>query len=165
MTHQHANTKELRREFRVSKPAKIPVNPLIMACLAFILLLVMAGACFADNARITDSSAIDACIGEAEGETYLGKVMLLYTLKNRGTLKGVYGVKAPRVIKRQYAQVTYNQCAKAWAFVKTHPNPDWKGTGWGNEADIREFRRHKWFKNCVIIAHVGKHFFYMENRG
>lgn len=137
-----------------------------MAVLTAIILLIGIIASHAAHANnvppMTRSNVIDACIGESEGETYLGKVMLIYTIFNRGSFKGVYGVYSRRVIAHKYAQVTYNQCAKAYDFAKANPNPDWKARGWGNESDIAIFKKYKWWKNCQIIAHVGRHFFYME---
>ncbi len=145
-----------------------PTNPATMghkcAIMTVVTLLLLLASCALVHAKspINDRDAILAIIGEGEGESYLGKVMLAYTIINRGTLKGVYGLKAPRVLKRQYAQVTYDQAKKAWEFAKSHPNKGWLATGWGSAADLKVFKRYSWWKHCVVIAKVGNHYFYME---
>lgn len=106
---------------------------------------------------------IKAIIGEAEGESFLGKQAIANAIHNRNSLKGVYGVHSKRVIRGLYSVKTFNDACRAWGLR----DKDITGhaTGWGNSADLVHFKRTKWFKNCVVTAHIGHHFFYKEKNG
>lgn len=161
----HLNWAENRAHFRQvrGRERQIPFKWLPVALLGAIL-LVMAS-CTLAHATITDQQGINACIGEAEGEPYLGKIAISATLLNRGHIKGVYGVNAPRVKRHLYSQATYEACSQAWKYAKSvHGEGDWNATGWGNANDIAIFKRQGWFKHCVITAHIGNHYFYREVR-
>lgn len=125
-------------------------------------IILCIGTCTPAHAY-TDKEAINACIGEAEGESYLGKIAISATIINRGTLKGVYGGQSQRVLQHKYSRQTYNDCKAAWEYAKsTYGTSNWKATGWGTLGDIQQFKREGWFKDCVIVAHLGKHYFYRE---
>lgn len=111
----------------------------------------------------TDKQAILAIIGEAESEPMQGKIALAETIRHRGTLKGVYGLKAKRVLRQLYTKGTYNEALKAWEASNTS-NLTNGATGWGNYNDIQIFKRQGWFKNCIITKHIGNHYFY-KRRG
>lgn len=114
--------------------------------------------------QIKDQDAILSIIGEGEAESYAGKVALARTIINRGTLKGVYGLKAPRVVRKLYSAKTYQDAKRAWEYAKTTKDTSWRATGWGNADDVKKFKQTKWWKNCVIVAQVGRHFFYKDRR-
>jgi hypothetical protein len=107
---------------------------------------------------------VNAILGEAEGESYDGKLAIACAIRNRGTLKGVYGENAPRVKQRKYSSKALVDAIRAYeesqheescAFIRG-------ATGWGNKNDIRMFRRTKWWKNCKIVKQIGGHWFYSE---
>ena len=60
------------------------------------------------------SEEVLAVIGEAEGEPPQGKEAVACALNNRGTLYGVYGLRAKRVVHHLYSLDTYNN---AWVAV------------------------------------------------
>lgn len=110
--------------------------------------------------RINKQKAILAIIGEGEGENYAGKLALAYTIINRGTFKGVYGLRSKRVLQHKYSEACYQQAKRAWEYAIAHPSLDWTATGWGNETDIVLFNKTKWFSKCHITDHIGRHYFY-----
>lgn len=107
------------------------------------------------------NQAIMAIIGEAEGETMQGKIAVAEVIRNRSSLKGIYGVSAPRVVKKQYSAKTLADATKAWEMSKTS-NLTGGAMGWGNSADIRKFKTQKWFKKCSVTKQIGNHFFWKQ---
>lgn len=110
-----------------------------------------------------------AIIGEAENQGFDGMLAVACTISNRGTLKGVYGLHAPRVLQHKYSNETYAKASTAWdlATESYESNRDYCGfikhaTGWGNSKDLVQFKKTTWWKNCKIVAVVKDHFFYKE---
>ncbi len=141
------------------KRSKTPLYALILVIMTAVLLLGMSG-CAWSKTHIDDKSAILAIIGEGEGENFNGKVALAATIYNRGNLRGVFGLNSARVRNHLYSDMTYDDAKRAWAFIKLNGPGDWVATGWGNAQDIKSFKRTKWFKRCILVAHIGNHFFY-----
>lgn len=112
------------------------------------------------EASISKSDAVDIIIGEAEGESYQGKLAIAQALRHRGYTRGCYGLHAPRVKKHLYSSKTFVQAVKAWEESRTLPDITGGATGWGNAKDIEVFKRTKWWKKAVITAKIGNHFFY-----
>jgi spore germination cell wall hydrolase CwlJ-like protein len=114
----------------------------------------------ASTVRLTDQQAILAIIGEAEGESLQGKIAVAEVIRNRGySLKGIYGIKAPRVVKKLYSQKTYNEAKLAWETSKTS-NLTNGAMGWGNADDVKIFKTQKWFKSCRVTKQIGNHYFW-----
>jgi len=80
----------------------------------------------------TDKQAIKAVIGEAENQGYEGMLAVACAIRKRGTLKGVYGLHAPRVKAHRYTARIYSQAARAWAESAkmdiTHGAKFWENT-------------------------------------
>jgi hypothetical protein len=68
---------------------------------------------------IPQKRAVDAIIGEAESLGYSGMFNIACAIRNRGHLRGVYGERAPRVVKRLYSAATRQAAVKAWALSAT----------------------------------------------
>lgn len=64
---------------------------------------------------IPASQAVKALIGEFEGEGYDAMKAGACALRSRGTLSGVYGLRAPRVIKHLYSDDIEARAVVAWA--------------------------------------------------
>lgn len=93
---------------------KFPAYTLLI-CLtlgALILLIVSCDLAHADS--IPESRAVNAIIGEAENQGTQGMLAVACGIYNRGTLRGVYGEKAPRVVGKKYSKETYTAAARAW---------------------------------------------------
>ena len=100
-------------------------------------------------------------VGEASGESFRGKVAVAEAIRNRGHLRGVYGLRASH-IKSQPKQV-WVDAKRAWEISK-NSNYSKGATGWGNKKDLESFKKTKWWKNCEIVAQVGGHYFYKEKK-
>lgn len=104
------------------------------------------------------NNIVDAIIGEAEGESYKGKLAVACAIKNRKTLRGVYGVKAPRVVNRKYSSFVFVQAVKAYEESNVKGACDfidgasfWEGT---------KFKTPYWAKNMVVTATIGNQRFF-----
>lgn len=87
-----------------------------MAFKAWFLMALLCGISTNAHAagQMNDQDAIKAVIGEAEGESYEGKLAVACAIRNRGTLKGVYGKNAPRVRRHMYSRITAGTAGLAW---------------------------------------------------
>lgn len=125
---------------------------------AVIMFLMMCSVCFAGE--IPQDRAINSIIGEAEGEGFLGQLAVACAIRNRGTLKGVYGERSNRVKNHLYSDLTYDQAEGAWV-MSAHPeyceNIDgathWEGTAFPEPA---------WAKGMVLTATINHQRFYKE---
>ena len=124
---------------------------------AFYLLLALLAGCSEPGftAQLPVSAPVKAVLGEAEGEGYQGMLAVACAIRNRGTLRGVYGLQAHRT----YSSRTIALAEKAWA-ASAHVDVTNGATGWGNASDLVEFKKHSWWRHCKITAHIGHHWFY-----
>jgi hypothetical protein len=85
-------------------------------CLGMILagLFILFFTSCAHAQEIPEDQAVKAIIGEAENQGYDGMLAVSCALRNRGTLRGVFGVNAPRVKKGLYTRGTYLKAKEAW---------------------------------------------------
>ena len=128
---------------------------------AVILTLVIATAMLAVALRykssgIPASQAVRAIIGEASGEGWPGMLAVACALRNRGTLKGVYGLKAAHVDREQghvwqMAKLAWSQ--SAWVDV-THGADHWH--------NVKREGENYWTKAMVKTDEVGSHAFYKK---
>lgn len=141
----------------------IKLYPLI-AVLAYSFM----GTAMAKSPGLPEESAIKAILGEAEGESYAGKVALAYALKNRGKLTGVYGHKA--IILRSGAyfrgdrrlnEKVVKEAQKALQWANSHPfdDPTCGATHWEN---VKAFGVPYWAKDMLETYRLGNHVFYLQ---
>lgn len=103
---------------------------------------------------IEDSKAIRAIVGEAANQGRSGMLAVAGAIRNRGTLKGVYGVKNPACDKQP--SWVWQRAREAWASSAT--NDITKGaTHW--EA-VKTFGVPYWAKSLTITTNIGSHTFY-----
>lgn len=124
--------------------------------IVLILMMVPIQNCLG-NPNFTDDQAIRAVVGEAAGEGYPGMYAVACALRNRGTLKGVYGLNAKHV-KNEPAWV-WQQASKALAQSEDGPDVTNGGTHWEN---IKTFGKPKWANSMTETARHGRHVFYKE---
>ena len=130
-------------------------------------ILLISGCQSPAMAQIQPNLAVQAIIGEAEAEGAPGMLAVACTLRNRGNLKGVYGLQSFRVTHHLYSQHTLAYARLAWKYSEqadlcqamVHG-----AKGWGSDSDLIKFKKHAWWKRCVITDHVGGHWFYKEVR-
>lgn len=106
--------------------------------------------------EITTDKAILSIIGEAENQGYTGMLAIACAIRNRGTLRGVYGLNAPRVKNQRYSKKTYEMAQKAW-FASYRVDVTNGATHWEN---IKAFGCPKWVKACVETFRYKDHIFY-----
>lgn len=111
----------------------------------------------APSIALNDISAVRAILGEASGEGYRGMLAVACAIRNRKTLKGVYGVHAKHV--DQQSKKVWQQAKQAWK--ESQHNDITKGaSGWGNKEDLKKFKKEKWWKNATVTTQIGNHYFY-----
>lgn len=102
-----------------------------------------------------DNTIIECIIGEAEGEGYDGMLAVAEAIRNRGTLRGVYGCKAKRVVNKMYSTAIYKTANKAW-HDSAHTNTVAGATHWEGTA----FKTPYWAKDMIITATIRNQRFY-----
>lgn len=114
-------------------------------------------------AEIDKTQAVNAIIGEAEGESYYGKYYLACAIRNKGTLKGVYGGNSKRVINRMYSEKVYYDCVRAWK--ESNKNRTITATHWGGNACDKEWieRAKSSGEFCNFVV-VGNQTFFEKKR-
>ena len=130
------------------------------------LVVCLLAGCNQDEAfaeEISDDIAIQCILGEARGEYakhgYPAFLAIADALRNRGTVRGVYGCKADMGKERAYmANKGYYRAARqAWLESKTanvvNGASHWEST---------DFETPYWAKDMVVTYQVGKHKFYKE---
>lgn len=115
-----------------------------------------------------DDKKLRAILGEAEGESYHGKLALAYAINNRGSIRGVYGYNA--IILRSDGYYRHNrrlskkvvvEALKALEWANSHPDKDltFGATSWEN---IKAFKVPYWASSMTETARIGNHVFYRE---
>lgn len=119
--------------------------------------VILIGSCRPVHAY-TDEEAIKAVIGEAENQGYEGMLAVACAIRNRDTLKGVYGLQAKRVLNHSYSQKTLELARSAYNQSLKHDITN-GATHWEN---IKAFGCPSWVKNCVETYRWKDHVFYKE---
>lgn len=91
-------------------------------------------------AAIPERKAVLALVGEAGGQSYVELKAHAFALRNRGTLRGVYGLRAPH-IKRERPS-TFDRARRAWyAALSGKHDPVGGRTEWRSDHDLRKLWR------------------------
>lgn len=121
-----------------------------------ILLSLFLIGCDVVYGKVPEDQAILAIIGEAEDQGPEGMLAVACAIRNRDSLKGVYGVTSPRVKKHLYSHGVYLSAKKAWkesASVDcTHGATHWENT--------KAFGEPYWVKDMVLTYKCNDHSFY-----
>lgn len=122
---------------------------------ALILIIMLASwVLHADAAQIKDEEAIRAVLGEARGEGYRGMYAVACAIRNRGHLKGVYGLRASMP---DLTPDLWQKASKAWFSSLSGPDVTNGATHWEN---VRAFGRPYWASDKTTT--IGNHVFYSE---
>ena len=108
--------------------------------------------------EIPKDQVIRAMIGEASNQGYEGLYAISCAIRNRGTLKGVYGAKAKRVD---------SEPAWIWKLAERAYLASLSGIDVTNGAthwESIDFKTPYWAKDMVVTARIGKHIFYKESK-
>lgn len=104
----------------------------------------------------SDGEAIKSIIGEAENQHYSGMLAIACAIRNRHTLEGVYGLKAPRVVNHKYSANTFRKAKLAWSNSKDYDVTN-GATHWEN---VNAFGKPYWIKSMKMTVIIGDHRFY-----
>lgn len=92
------------------------------------------------EAAINERLAVKALVGEAAGQQDDELEAHAFALKNRGTLRGVYGLRAPHV--RREPPSSFARAGKFWKRALSGTKDPVAGrTEWRSDYDLRKMRR------------------------
>ena len=121
---------------------------------AIIIGLILATCCRDASAmEIPDNLAVHAIIGEASGEGYQGMLAVACGIRNRGTLKGVYGLNAKHVD---------NEPGWVWALARKawKESVDVDIVNGADHWESTDFKIPGWAKDMVKVFEYKNHCFY-----
>jgi len=124
----------------------------ILMIITIILWVVTIGTCFAEEIPFTDKNCIRAAIGEAANQGYHGLLAVCVGIRNRGSLRGVYGVNNPIVDKQP--RYIWQMAERAW--TESQWNILHTGTHW----ESTDFPTPPWAPSMKIVYRHKKHIFY-----
>lgn len=137
----------------------------IIGSVLFVSALFIGG-CMSGEAQaagVNDDKAVLAIIGEAEDQGYDGMKAVACAIRNRGTLRGVYGLNAPRVKKHLYSQGIEAKAIIAWRNSADTEECLFIG-GADHWENIKAFGKPKWAGKMVETYHYKDHVFYRRTR-
>lgn len=118
-----------------------------------LLLLGLAQVSYCET--ILENEAVVAIIGEASGEGYEGMLAVAAAIRNRGTLKGVYGRTAGHVYNEP--PWVWDLARKAWR-QSAYYDPTKGGTHW----ESIKFKKPYWASSMDVTCQIKNHVFYKE---
>ena len=133
-----------------------PLHDWIAALIVFAIAMTIGFSCQPAHASINEVSAIRAILGESRGDGYDGLYATACALRNRGTLRGVYGLRAD--ISNVSGEL-YQTASRAWAVSEDGFDVTLGADHWLSDYDITH-QRHVWkkwihqFEKTVKIGHT-----------
>lgn len=126
---------------------------IVIWALAMCLVIISTRGC--EGSQIPQNLAVRAIIGEASGEGLEGMRCVASAIRNRGNLKGVYGLKARHVDKQP--KWVWKLARKAWKESATN-DFSCKATHW----EGTKFKTPYWAKNMILVKRVNNQNFYKQ---
>jgi len=120
-----------------------------------IITIISTAITFAEN--IKEDQNIRAIIGEASNQGYQGMLAVACGIRNRGSLKGVYGATAKHIDNEP--EYVWKLAEKAW--LESEYNRIHTGTHWEN---VKAFGTPYWVKGMVEVYKHKDHVFYKETK-
>ena len=147
------------QEFRIKNFWQWVIMIAAGAMVMFVILATLFTSCArpAWAGEISDTQAIKAIMGEASNQGYQGMLAVAVGIRNRGTLQGVYGLKAKHIYKEP--RWVWDLAGKAWQESKT--NRIHSGTHWEN---IKAFGTPYWVKKMILVYSYKDHNFYRSQK-
>ena len=133
-----------------------PLHDWIAAFIVLAVALSIGYGCQEAHASIPEDQAIHAILGESRGDGWDGLYATSCALRNRGTLHGVYGVKADI---SDVSSDLYQTASNIWLISKYGRDVTFGATAWLSDYDISH-QKHVWgkwihqFKKTVKIGHT-----------
>ena len=123
-----------------------------------IVLLACLFCSWSAQGQISDEQAVRAIVGEASNQGFAGMRAVASAIRNRGTLKGVYGLNAKHNARESKA--TWDLARRAWA-ESAKVDVVGGSTHWDN---IRRFGKPYWASSMDQVMTVRDHVFYRSKR-
>lgn len=117
----------------------------------FLILLILTSTAYATD---YDVEAINCIVGEASGEGYDGMLAVAESIRNRGSLHGVYGCHASHI--KNESSDTFDLAGIAW-ITSEDDSRTWKANSWGTQEDID---KNHMDKKCTEITRIKRHTFF-----
>lgn len=111
-------------------------------------------------ASVSPELAIKAILGEAEGEGPRGMLAVACAIRNRGTLRGVYGVNAPRVKQGKIKPEIQAMARRAW---EESAKKDITG-GADHWHNLKREGHRQWTRVYRVTVTVGNHVFFRSKK-
>jgi hypothetical protein len=136
----------------------MPKNIIILKkCILIVLVsLNLQSNCYAKTPKFNDKNCIKAAMGEARGEGYKGLLAICCAIRNRGSLKGVYGTKA----KFKEPKWVWKLAKKAWKESKAkriHSGDHWGSIhcdkAWLKQMRAKGFTRVYSYRGHIFYKH------------
>lgn len=115
------------------------------------------------DAQVPKDRAVLAIIGESENQGAKGMLLVACAIRNRGTLKGVYGEKAPRVVHHLYTRQIEDLAVMAWN-VSASPENCTEIEGADHWENVKAFGTPKWADKMEITFMYKDHVFFREKK-
>lgn len=133
-----------------------------MKTIVLILAVLISGCDQTPGFAYTKDQLVKAIIGEAEGEPQMGKEAVACAIHYRGTLKGVYGLHNPRILKHLYSRSTWGNVLRAVESAQDQEYCEglingaqyWEGT---------KFPIPYWAKSMTMTAVIGNQRFFRKD--
>jgi len=124
----------------------------------YIVGAILAGCLRLNAAVIPEDQALRAIIGEGANQGKAGMLALAGAIRNRGHLRGVYGLKAQHVDKQP--GWVWTQARTAWAMSATND----ASLGADHWENIKAFGTPEWAASMTKTVLVKDHQFYRASR-
>ena len=112
---------------------------------------------------VNPTEAVNAIIGESEAEPFIGKIAIGEAIRNKGNLRGVYGLSSTRITKA--SSRVRAECEAAWRESRASSLVG-DASVWGTDSDVRKFKKSRWFRSYEFVRRIGNHsFFRLKKRG
>lgn len=111
---------------------------------------------------LNDDNAVKAIIGEAEDQGDIGMLAVACAIRNRDTLRGVFGINSPRVKYHKYSRDTLSTAQFYWDISRISEdrcNFIQGATHWEN---VETFGKPKWAAGMIETFRYMDHVFYRE---
>lgn len=125
--------------------------------LALAMVFIVASCGVVHASVIKDEDAIKAIVGEASGEGLEGMRCVASVIRNRGSLKGIYGLHA-RHVKTEPAWV-FKMAKTAW-----EDSERYDFSGGATHFEGVAFKKPYWVKSMVLVKRVANTNYYKEKK-
>lgn len=133
----------------------------VLLLLSWLFLFMLANV--SESAEIDSMVAYKCLLGEVRGESKETILATAYSLKNRGTTKGVYGCKVNVSSEEmKYIESIHKDSLIKWAWseaMTSDNDPTHGATHWEN---IEAFGKPYWADSLIKTVVIGTHTFYKE---